>query len=124
MAEIYLIGSDIYFRSNTSTWQNLGSSNEGKQAIALFRSAFSLDSDGAAQVISDTARMQAITDDPEGCRLYSFTQYTPEGKKVGIQMCVKDDLPTRLVSQTESGNVIITYKDFNQPIDILPPTTK
>ncbi len=118
--EIYLVGSDIFFRANTSTWENLTNTEEGKQLAELFRIAFSVDGSGST-AIPDTAQIMGTGRDPSGCKLYVYTEPDRNGSN---QICVKDDLPVRVVSQMDYGNVEVYYRDFNQPITITAPVKK
>ncbi|MBM3204454.1 hypothetical protein FJZ48_00520 [Candidatus Uhrbacteria bacterium] len=119
-AEVYIVGADVLFRSNTSTWTNIGNTTEGAQVKQLFQSTLS-GTDQAGITISETARFSPTKDDPSGCRLYSFTQYTPEGNKLPLKVCVKNDLPVSISSPAAGGTVEIRYRDFNQWITISPP---
>lgn len=120
--EIYLMGNDILFRANTSSWTNLAFTPEGVRMAALFSSAFSLQGAGTTSTISDSARMTSITDDPSGCKLYVFQQPVGgTGLTERVQICVKDNLPMFFRVRTQAGDVEVAYRDFNQKIDIIRP---
>ncbi len=123
-SEVYLIGSNIYFRTNTSSWVDLGSKPEGKKAADLFRSAFSLSDKNASLPISGSAQIISITEDPNPCKLYTFSQNTSDDQKQKNEICVRDDLPIRLRTYTAQGVVEITYRDYNAPFDIVSPVKK
>lgn len=120
--EIYLIGDDILFRANTSSWTNLAFTPEGTRLAALFGSAFSLQGSGTTSTISDSARINSVTDDPSGCKLYVFQQpVAGTGLRERVEICVKDNLPTFFRVGTQGGDVEVMYQDFNQQINIVSP---
>lgn len=123
--EIYLVGQDILFRANTSSWSNLAFTPEGTRMAALFGSAFSLQGNGTTSTISDSATILTITDDPTGCKLYALNQPIIGTRSVEkIQICVKDNLPQYFKAATQAGDVQVSYRDFNQTIPIVSPIKK
>ncbi len=120
--EIYLVNQNVLFRANTSTWTNLAFTPEGTRLATLFGAAFSLQGTGTSSTISDSARILSTYDDPSGCKLYIFQQ--PIAESTGyekIDICVKDNLPQFFRVATQSGNVEIHYRDFNEKIEIVSP---
>ena len=123
--EIYLIGQDVLFRVNTSTWTNFAFTPEGTRLARLFGSAFSLQGYGTTSTISDSARITSVHEDPSGCTLYVFRQPVADtGSFEKIQICVKDHLPSFFRVATQVGNVEVHYRDFNQTIPIVYPRNK
>ena len=121
--EIYLVGRDILFRSNTSTWTNLAGTPEGIRMASLFGSAFSLQGEGGTSTtISDSVRMKSVTDDPAGCKLYVFEQPIIRTELYETtKICVKDNLPQYIRVATANGDISVDYRDFNTSIDIVSP---
>ncbi|MSR85068.1 hypothetical protein EXS71_01335 [Candidatus Uhrbacteria bacterium] len=124
-SEVYLLGQDIFFRTGTSTWINLSAKPEGKKAAELFQSAFSLNADETSIPISNSARVLGISDDPQGCKLYTITQSKSDGSgPQQSQICVKNDLPVYLKAPGDQGIVQVSYRDFNTDIKLNPPSVK
>ncbi|HEU0051407.1 MAG TPA: hypothetical protein VFQ60_05135 [Patescibacteria group bacterium] len=121
VTEIYLLGNSVLFRANTSTWTDLSGTTEGKQVADLFQNAFSV-SDGNADItIPADAQIIGTGTDPSGCRLFIYAARSQAGT---TQVCVKNGLPIRFLSQAPLGNVEVSYRDFNQPIRIQSPLEK
>ena len=118
--EIYLLGSDVFFRANTSTWSNLGATDEGKQVSSLVRAAFSLSDNESAAVLPDSARVVGTANDPSGCRLFLIASDQPGT----TQICVKNELPIRLISPSPQGDVTANYRDFGKTITLTAPKIK
>jgi len=119
--EIYLLGEDIYFRVNTSSWENLSATPEGKQVSVLFQSAFSLGDNGSAAILPESARVVGTANDPSGCRLFLVASDSPQ---VPLQICVKNDLPVRVTSPASAGPVEVRYSDYDKPITLVAPIKK
>ncbi len=117
-AEVIVLGVDVYFRSNTSSWVNLGASSEGKQIAALFQSALSLNADNISDALTDTTEITAILNDPTGCRQYIFQ---PSATRNAMEICVKNDLPVRISSVIDQQMTQVHYRDFDQPMTIAAP---
>ena len=117
-AEVVVLGADVYFRSGTSTWINLGVSSEGKQIAALFQSALSLNAEAIGSALTDTTEITSVTEDPAGCRQYIFL---PNATRNAMEICVQNDLPVRISSRVDNQVTQVHYKDFNQPITITAP---
>jgi hypothetical protein len=119
--ELYLIADHVYFRSGTSTWLDLFGTAEGVRVMEIFRSAFSLSPNTTSTFISDSARMTRVTDDPEGCKRHTFTQFVPTGERETMFICVKDNLPAIIGTVTANGPIEIRYRDYNQPVPLVHP---
>lgn len=122
--EVYLIGQDVFFRSNTSSWLNLVGTTEGTRTSLLFLSAFSIGSNASSTYISDSARIIDVKEQPSGCKMYNFTQYTVSATKETLHICVKDNLPTFVSVDTKNGGIDTSYRDYNTAIDIVSPVKK
>ncbi|MDO8584483.1 MAG: hypothetical protein Q7R83_04885 [bacterium] len=119
-SEVYLTDSQVFFRQDSkSAWSNLSGTPDGNEVAALFKTSFSLDNEKIT--IPEGAHIVGVGNDPSGCRLYIYTQPERTGR---TQICIRDGLPTKLISQTELGNIELQYTDFNKTIPLSPPTTK
>lgn len=118
-SEVYILGSDIYFRANTTTWSDLSRSPEAANIKNLFESSLSFTA--GTSTITGTARMISTKDDPSGCRLYTLSQYTSDENKVTFQICVKDDLPAKIISQSSTGRIEVAFREYNQFIKLESP---
>jgi hypothetical protein len=122
-AELALIGDQIFFRSGTSTWDNLTNLPEGEEVKGLFQDAlFASEASSTTPFISNSAKIESTTQDPSGCTLYTFTQSISSVKR-RYKICVKNSLPTFISSALIDGTdeMKITYSDVNQPVDLESP---
>lgn len=120
--ELYLIGENIFFRSNTSTWLNLAYTQEGKDLSQLFQSALTLAQDRKENMISESAQLEHKEEDKaRGCRRFTFSQLNFSGEREAWQICAAQELPVHIIAPTIGGPAEFRYHDFNQPISIKPP---
>ncbi len=124
--ELYLIEKDIWFRSGTSSWENLAGTAEGEQTANLLRNTFSLGgSSSPTSTIAENAVVTQITEDPSGCKLYVLNQPSQEGGVETIALCVKNDLPNFLSAQTPDGKTVeVRYWDYNRAFNLYAPVKK
>lgn len=117
-SEIQVINEQVYFRANTSSWQNVSDTPDGLRLRAFFQVAFPK-KEGAKQVlVSDSARIEDVRDDKSGCRQYTYTEVVPGGDIVKTVTCIKDNFPTFIINEYAEGNTEVRYSDINQPVDI------
>lgn len=126
MTELYLIDRDIWFRSGTSSWENLAGTAEGEQTANLLRNTFSLGGSASpTSTIAENAVVTNITEDPSGCKLYVLNQPSQEGGNETIALCVKNDLPNFLSAQTPDGKTVeVRYWDYNRAFNLYAPVRK
>lgn len=123
VSELYVFGSDVYVKNGTSSWTNVGLTGESARLATFFSSALAGDTEqGPAITILDSAKILSTTDDPSGCLLYAFSQGAADGSTITARICVADKLPTLIAVDTPTGPIEIRYRDFNQEINLWPPT--
>lgn len=116
-AEFYLKANQLVFRSGTSSWQNIGASEQGVQIRRLFQQAFPTVESTSTAFISKSARFTSIKDDPSrNCKMYEFNQYTLTGDKQRVKVCIQNSLPIYVSTPVADGDLETTYRDFNQTI--------
>ncbi len=116
-SEIHVIDEQVYFRANTSSWQNVSDTREGLRLRAFFQVAFPNKLGTKQILVSDSARIEDIRDDKSGCRQYTYTEVVPGGDIVKTIACIKDGFPTFIINEYAEGNTEVRYSDINQPID-------
>ncbi len=119
--EIFLRGDQVYFRSNTSSWENMSYTPEGDRLAVFFQIAFPSRSDPHQPLISDSARILETKDDPSGCKRYTFSEYGLGDKKDFTSMCIQNNLPLRVTSYYSDGTTDVQYQDFDAPITLPSP---
>ncbi len=120
-AEIYIANNVILFRENNGSWNDISTTEEGKQFTSLFSNVLTPNSPDTSLVISDNARTVEIKDDPSGCKLYVLSQVNEAGERVPYNICIKNDIPTYVSIQTAVGILTTTYTDINGSVDIQRP---
>ncbi len=117
-SEVLAMGDEVYMRANTSTWQNIGNTVDGKKLQLFFQIAFPDHARPTQVLVSDSARILDVTDDPSGCRRYTYTEVLPKGDLSKTTLCIQDSLPTYIVNEYAEGSTEVHYRDINQPTDI------
>lgn len=118
-AEFYLKTNQLVFRSGTSSWQDIGSSEQGVQIRQLFQQAFPTVESTSTTFISKSARFLNIKEDKDrNCKMYEFSQYTLAGDKQRVKVCIQNSLPVYVSTPVADGDLEATYRDFNQTIPL------
>jgi hypothetical protein len=121
ISDVFFSDTASYFRVNTSTWTNITDTDEGNVVKALFRGVTS-QSFNANSFVSPYARIEEKTDHESGCTLYAFRQYNEQKARVELyQICVKNDFPAFVVTETPFGPQTVTYSDVNAFVDVQHP---
>lgn len=121
ISDVFFSDSASYFRVNTSTWTNITDTKQGDVVKALFEGATSQNFN-ANGFVSPYAQIQEKTEDDSGCTLYAFKQYNEQKARVELyQICVKNDLPTFIITETPFGPQTVTYSDINGFVDVQHP---
>lgn len=121
-SELYVFGADVYVRSGTSSWTNVGLEGEAARLAMFFTSALAGDEDHPTITVLDSAKILSVNDDPAGCVLYTFSQNATDGSTITARLCIADKLPTLISVDTPTGPIEIRYRDFNQNIELWPPS--
>lgn len=117
-SEVLVTGEDVYLRANTSTWQSIGKTPDGKKLRLFFQIAFPGQARPNQILVSDSAHVLETKDDPSGCRAYTYTEVLPGGDLGKTTLCIKDGLPSYIVNEYTEGNTEVHYRDINKTIDI------
>jgi len=118
-SDVFVINEEVYFRANTSTWQNITNQPEGARLRAFFSIAFPSEKGAKTTRVSDKARILDISEDQaQNCRRYTYSEIVPNGDLVKTNLCIKDGLPTYITNEYAEGNTEVHYSDVNQAIDI------
>ena len=121
ITDVFLSGDQIHFRSNTSTWTNISDTEDGRVLQAMFQRA-TLPSLGAESFVSEYAQMEEQTNDSSGCELYAFKQYNELRARVELyQICVEDNFPKYIITESPFGQQRIDYSDINAFVDVQHP---
>lgn len=106
----------VHFRTATSTWADITDQEDGKHIMALLEESLNLD-DRVDAYIPSHAVVTGITRDPEGCRLYRLDVSRGVAPQ-NVHICLREEMPVRLSTETSYGTAILRYRDFNKPIVI------
>lgn len=117
-SELYMAYGQVYFRSNTSTWQTITGTPDAERLQQFFRIAFPSQLRQNQVLISDSARILEVSEDPTGCRRYHFDEVTPQGEREKTVVCVKDRLPVYIINQFAEGETEVRYRDINQTVEL------
>lgn len=120
ISELYKIDQTIYFKQGTSTWRDLTTDPEAREAVTGFQQAVNF-SDDPGTAIRDIARITKTEQDPSGCKAYDFWQLGYDGEKETYRLCLKDGYPVSISKQTPGGTVQIHYRDINKSISLKTP---
>ncbi len=117
-SEVLAVGDEVLMRANTSTWQSITKTPDGKKLRLFFQIAFPAQARPNQILVSDSARILETKDDPSGCRAYTYTEVLPSGDLSKTVLCIKDGLPAYIINEYAEGNTEVYYRDVNQPVDI------
>lgn len=117
-SEILAVGDEVLMRANTSTWQSIGKTPDGNKLRLFFKVAFPDQVRPNQVLVSDSARIVEMKDDPSGCRAYTYTEVLPNGDLGKTTLCIQDGLPAYIINEYPEGNTEVHYQDVNKPIDI------
>lgn len=117
-SEVLVVGDDVFLRANTSTWQSIGKTPDGKKLRLFFQVAFPDRARSNQILVSDSAHILETKDDPSGCRAYTYTEVLPTGDLSKTVLCIKDALPSYIINEYSEGATEVRYRDINQPVDI------
>lgn len=120
-SEIYISGDTILFRENTSTWENISTTEEGKQFTNLFKNALAPESSDISLIVSDNTRTIETKDDPSGCKLYVLSQVNEAGERIPYEICIRNDIPSYISIQTAAGTLTTAFTDVNSRVEIRRP---
>lgn len=120
-SELYILYGDVYFRSNSSTWENVTNTPDGDKLAQFFRIAFPGKNSTSTIFISDSATILEIKDDPRGCKQYSYSEFSAERGKEVSRLCIKNNLPMIMNKVYPDGETEIVYFDYNAPLKIGSP---
>ncbi len=121
-SEVRVTDNEVLMRAGTSTWQSIGQTPDGIKLRLFFQIAFPGQARPNQPLVSDSARILVIKDDPSGCRAYTYTEILPDGDRGKTTLCIQDSLPSYIINEYPEGNTEVRYRDINQPIDIYPST--
>ena len=118
-SDVFVLNEQVYFRANTSSWQNITEQPEGARLRAFFAIAFPNEKGTKTTRVSDKARILDISEDQaQACRRYTYSEIVPNGDVVKTILCVKDGLPAYIINEYAEGNTEVHYSEVNQTLDI------
>lgn len=121
VSDIFMSDDQIHFRANTSTWTNISDTDDGRVLQALFQRVTSPNR-AAEKFVSEYAKVEQQTEHDSGCSLYAFKQYNELRARVETyQICVQDNLPRFVITESPFGEQRIDYSDINQFVDVVHP---
>lgn len=123
-SEIFVNEQTVYYRSNTSTWQDLSTAPDGTKISHMLSGAISFEENLDA-LYAQTTRIIEVRDDVSGCQMYTFaTKPSTDISEMFITTCIKDGYPTYISTQLADGPFEIRYRDINKPVTVYPPIIK
>lgn len=118
-SEVFVINEQVYFRANTTTWENITQQSEGANLLAFFNIAFPTKEGDKTTRVSDKAKILDVSEDQKNlCRRYTYSEIVPNGDLVKTILCIKDGLPSYIVNEYAEGNTEVHYSEVNQKIDL------
>lgn len=117
-SDLLLLKETVYFRSGTSTWQDITNTAEADRLQHFFRVAFPGEMRPNQVFVSDSARVLEVKDDPLGCKRYTFDEIMPNGEREQTMTCLQNNVPIYIINQYAEGSTEVRYRDLNQPVEI------
>lgn len=117
-SQLLIKDNRVYFRANTSTWQNITNTAEADRLQQFFLVAFPSEVRTNQVLVSDSARILEVTDDPAGCKRYTFDEVMPNGEREQTILCIKNNLPTYIINQYVEGSTEVRYSNINEDVAI------
>ena len=116
--EVLVRDTGVWFKTGTSSFQNVTDTPQGLELGQLARSQFDVTQATSSIFSADTDLIDISND--RGCLLYVFERNVNEVTETN-QFCLRDNVPIYISSATPDRRIEFRYRDFNAPITLPKP---
>lgn len=121
-AEVYALGSKIYYRAQSGAWEDLSGTEQGKLLTDQLQQTITLTENDGDLPLKEASQIVEMSMDRSGCRLVVFRPLTAVDPKETVSVCIKQGYPTFISAQGETAGVVeARYWDFGTDIRFTAP---